>query len=423
MGNGHDEKFGIINTSLKKGSEKIGVFFISSICDIPSTDYPELERSTRDKAAVMSTIWHKNDNSDKGHFFSFSREEKSAILYLRNFEKFESVNLINELFRLEYLAGKNIRNTNWKNDRFWLHVADRSRTASALCLITSLTAKDGIRPSLCRDSVPRYDWRDYLRETEDFDFMSSPVRDVTKKILSEFSSNEIKNLYTKASKAYAWVHENISYSLLPRATVENIKRVIASFPEDKRDPYAILKLSFPLLPANKIKEASEGIKFPSDRKDPLEQARYLTGKLMPFRHLFFYTWEGRKTRSAGKTIIDGMGKCDCISNVFVALCRSMGIPAMTVIGYMKDEGRHAWAAIYIPPYGWLEVDPTNQRFMSQFDNDEYLYEFLRKEFKGEKYLLPLKTPADESKLNACKKFYEYSQDHPFSSRLLLELER
>jgi len=71
------------------------------------------------------------------------------------------------------------------------------------------------------------------------------------------------------------------------------------------------------------------------------------------------------------------GVCQDFAHVLIALCRSVGVPARYVSGYLlaHDSGRgedeppggvvevktHAWVEIAVPGAGWLPLDPTNQR--------------------------------------------------------------
>lgn len=55
------------------------------------------------------------------------------------------------------------------------------------------------------------------------------------------------------------------------------------------------------------------------------------------------------------------GDCGEYSFVFIALCRSLGIPARMVLGgwsVPQKEGPHVWAEFYLPNYGWIPADPT-----------------------------------------------------------------
>jgi len=61
------------------------------------------------------------------------------------------------------------------------------------------------------------------------------------------------------------------------------------------------------------------------------------------------------------------GVCQDFSHVLLSLLRRMNIPARYVSGYicpnkngMRGEGAtHAWVEAYIPDYGWVGIDPTN----------------------------------------------------------------
>ncbi len=61
------------------------------------------------------------------------------------------------------------------------------------------------------------------------------------------------------------------------------------------------------------------------------------------------------------------GVCQDFAHILLAMLRILHIPARYVSGYVcpKDEGMrgegatHAWVEAYIPSYGWLGLDPTN----------------------------------------------------------------
>jgi len=79
-----------------------------------------------------------------------------------------------------------------------------------------------------------------------------------------------------------------------------------------------------------------------------------------------------------ETFSSGLGDCDDQSNLLITLCRIVGIPAYLQLGCiyvphhnqssylwskhlsLREDGVswHGWAIIYIPPWGWLPVDPT-----------------------------------------------------------------
>jgi transglutaminase-like putative cysteine protease len=61
----------------------------------------------------------------------------------------------------------------------------------------------------------------------------------------------------------------------------------------------------------------------------------------------------------------GNGSCSEYTFVFMSMCRAAGIPArytgaISVRGdrASEDEVFHRWCEIYLPPYGWIPVDPS-----------------------------------------------------------------
>jgi transglutaminase-like putative cysteine protease len=72
------------------------------------------------------------------------------------------------------------------------------------------------------------------------------------------------------------------------------------------------------------------------------------------------------TQKASWVLENKEGVCDEITNLFIALCRSTGIPARFVSGlsYTNSElftqgwSPHGWAEVYFPGYGWVPFDVT-----------------------------------------------------------------
>ena len=59
------------------------------------------------------------------------------------------------------------------------------------------------------------------------------------------------------------------------------------------------------------------------------------------------------------------GDCTEFATLFVAMCRSQGIPSRLVHGYLYDSDSsvgHMWAEFYLPPYGWVPADPTGDHY-------------------------------------------------------------
>jgi transglutaminase-like putative cysteine protease len=78
---------------------------------------------------------------------------------------------------------------------------------------------------------------------------------------------------------------------------------------------------------------------------------------------FTYQVGATNVRSTVAELIDGgSGVCQDYAHLLIALCRHVGLPARYVSGYLggvtQSEASHAWTEAFVPPYGWLGVDPT-----------------------------------------------------------------
>lgn len=72
--------------------------------------------------------------------------------------------------------------------------------------------------------------------------------------------------------------------------------------------------------------------------------------------------------TAAEAVDNGHGVCQDFAHLFIACCRSLGVPARYVSGYLYDDGAsegavasHAWAESYVDDLGWVSFDPTNAR--------------------------------------------------------------
>jgi len=84
------------------------------------------------------------------------------------------------------------------------------------------------------------------------------------------------------------------------------------------------------------------------------------------------------------------GVCDEITNLFISMLRSAGIPARFVSGTVYSNiddtwGNHGWAEVYFPDYGWMPfdvtfgqygwVDPSHLKLSETFDSGEDSIEY------------------------------------------------
>ncbi|MGI9018155.1 MAG: transglutaminase family protein [Euzebya sp.] len=71
-----------------------------------------------------------------------------------------------------------------------------------------------------------------------------------------------------------------------------------------------------------------------------------------------------------------VGVCQDFAHLTIAALRSMGLAARYVSGYLETQAppgqpklqgsdvSHAWASVFVPHVGWVDVDPTNNQFVS-----------------------------------------------------------
>jgi transglutaminase-like putative cysteine protease len=67
------------------------------------------------------------------------------------------------------------------------------------------------------------------------------------------------------------------------------------------------------------------------------------------------------------------GVCQDYAHLMVACLRSTGLAARYVSGYLRTQSgalvgadaSHAWVAVFAPPHGWVEFDPTNNTWVGQ----------------------------------------------------------
>ncbi len=82
------------------------------------------------------------------------------------------------------------------------------------------------------------------------------------------------------------------------------------------------------------------------------------------------TFTAEASRESSWVLDNKKGVCDEITNLFISLCRSLGIPARFVSGYAytnsplfeNEWGAHGWAEVYFPRYGWVPFDVTYGQF-------------------------------------------------------------
>ncbi|MCU0986352.1 MAG: transglutaminase family protein [Acetobacteraceae bacterium] len=106
---------------------------------------------------------------------------------------------------------------------------------------------------------------------------------------------------------------------------------------------------------------------------PTRTASLLVGMTHAIKADFAYeSREQEGTRSPAETLAKGSGACRDLALLMMEACRSLGLAARFVSGYLYDAAlaesdmpmvgggaTHAWCDVYVPGAGWVEFDPTN----------------------------------------------------------------
>jgi len=119
----------------------------------------------------------------------------------------------------------------------------------------------------------------------------------------------------------------------------------------------------------------------------IEAARDLTSRVHAD---FAYDTDATTISTTAAEVFElGRGVCQDFAHVEIACLRAMGIPARYVSGYLltrPPEGRprligadasHAWISVWIPGWGWWDLDPTNDAVVS----DEHIVCALGRDFE------------------------------------------
>jgi transglutaminase-like putative cysteine protease len=101
----------------------------------------------------------------------------------------------------------------------------------------------------------------------------------------------------------------------------------------------------------------------------------LAGAMALTRHIFeTFTFDGRATdvsTPVAQVLQTRRGVCQDFAHLAIAACRSIGVPARYVSGYLMTrpppghtklkgaDASHAWFSVWAPGTGWMDFDPTN----------------------------------------------------------------
>jgi transglutaminase-like putative cysteine protease len=110
----------------------------------------------------------------------------------------------------------------------------------------------------------------------------------------------------------------------------------------------------------------EALDIKGDRAGVFETATAIMGHIHAT-----WTYDTRVTHAAThmrEAMANKSGVCQDYAHVMIGYCRSLGIPARYVSGYLYSgpqgalrgvQASHAWCEVWVPDHGWCGLDPTN----------------------------------------------------------------
>lgn len=316
--------------------------------------------------------------------FRFGEKDRDRFIYFYNENIFEVKEVKSEGVKIQYreYRGKKGIDTfvrlQRKKPNGWVRFSLVPKLYRRKLDINSLT--------ICRDY--NRPLSDYLEEEEKLEVNSPEVKGVAVEIRQSLKPSQRDNPYFLIKSTLTWLDDNITYSLVPKHLVDAFTEVVEKMPLERRTLYPLLfelrDLIQKILPEEYKDEITDEIlsnwsraylNFYVYEEDlPINDAYELSFKFLNrickiSSFVFRAAWHGYET-SAENTLKDRMARCTGLSYAFVAICRSFGIPADETSGYTGLH--HAWAIVYLHPYGWVEADPTNGKF-DDFPYHQYAY--------------------------------------------------
>ncbi|MCX6710016.1 MAG: transglutaminase-like domain-containing protein [Candidatus Woesearchaeota archaeon] len=169
------------------------------------------------------------------------------------------------------------------------------------------------------------------------------------------------------------------------------------------------KVPFPIIALNedmdKYVENTTTINFDAKIRDYASEIAEGSGNLFEATsRLAFWVYKnvkydlsyGNEVKDAKWVFENKKGTCDEMASLFIAMCRSIGIPARYASGIAYSNipeipgfGNHGWAEVYFPNYGWIPFDPTYGQFgytdashIKFIDSEDTLISPIRYSWKG-----------------------------------------
>lgn len=153
-------------------------------------------------------------------------------------------------------------------------------------------------------------------------------------------------------------------------------KLIRTLAQQQRDQYATLEMTIPSPMvhdlAGQVRDYAR-VSFPPER--PILAC--LEDLLSRFRRDFTFDNSATTLNTPVLEVFEERkGVCQDFAHLAIAMLRALGIPARYVSGYLRTypkagqprlrgaDASHAWVGVYCGSLGWVDIDPTNDSFVS-----------------------------------------------------------
>ncbi len=229
--------------------------------------------------------------------------------------------------------------------------------------------------------ITKYTYEDTVRDSAN-QIMLYPLKDQYQEVLQHnivITGNPVVNVhqdyYGNDVGTFTHAHPHKELDIDSRLIVETTHRPLPDDSVDQESQWAELdKLKFKIEFIDFLKQERFEALPEVEKVIEIERCKHCS-PLQTARDLCEYIYKNfsyKKGITTVETTVDEIwkirsGVCQDFAHVFLVMLRLMNIPARYVSGYvcpsrdgMRGEGAtHAWVEAYIPFYGWLGLDPTN----------------------------------------------------------------
>ncbi|MBY0541712.1 MAG: transglutaminase family protein [Arcobacteraceae bacterium] len=190
-----------------------------------------------------------------------------------------------------------------------------------------------------------------------------------------------KNLKVIATSRVERIKEEIEKELNlikeVKITLKELKQRLSSYhPNDVLAKYFLFETDSIPMPSMEIKKYV--LESFSENRNIIEATNEFMSRI--FNDFKFVSGFSDITTPIETIFKEKKGVCQDFAQFAISALRSIGIPSRYVSGYIQTipaagkeklfgaDASHAWFSIYIPDFGWVDFDPTNNRI----PNEEYI---------------------------------------------------